>query len=74
MCLLENDPLLPGYYFAHDRYGLLPLVCLATATEGHIEKMGDETCIQLRGSAEWEMNETMEKVDGLASVMVSLTL
>ncbi|KAJ5887287.1 hypothetical protein N7504_011334 [Penicillium tannophilum] len=33
--------------------------------------MGDETCIQLRGSAEWEMNETMEKVDGLASVMLT---
>lgn len=61
-------------YFAHDRYRLLPLVCLATGTKSRIEKIGDETRIQLQGSAEWEVNETMQKLDGLASVMVSLTL
>ncbi|KAJ5660416.1 hypothetical protein N7507_006867 [Penicillium longicatenatum] len=56
-------------YFAHDRYGLLPLVCLATATEGHIEQLSDENRIQLLGSTEWEVNEAMEKLNGLASVM-----
>ncbi|KAJ5630410.1 uncharacterized protein N7484_010510 [Penicillium longicatenatum] len=56
-------------YFAHDRYGLLPLVCLATATEGHIEQLSDENRIQLRSSTEWEVNEAMEKLNGLALVM-----
>jgi hypothetical protein len=64
----------PMGYFAHDRYGPLPLVCLASATEGHIEQMSDENRFQLRGSTEWEVNEAMEKLDGLASVMVSLEL
>ena len=61
-------------YFAHDRNGLLPLVCLATGTKSRMEKLGDEIRIQLQGSAEWEVNEAMQKLDGLASVMVSLTL
>lgn len=61
-------------YFAHDRYGLLPLVCLATATTGRIEKMGDETCIQLRGYVEWDVNEAMKRLDGLTSIMVSLII
>ncbi|KAJ5765712.1 hypothetical protein N7520_005271 [Penicillium odoratum] len=56
-------------YFGHDRYGLLSLVSLATNTEIRIEELGDNTHIQIRSTAECEIQEAMEKLDKLAVVM-----
>ncbi|KAJ5641431.1 hypothetical protein N7490_005431 [Penicillium lividum] len=56
-------------YFAHDRYGLLSLVSLATNTGIRIEGLGDNTHIQIRATTEWQIQEAMEKLNKLAVVM-----